>query len=188
MRRIALRWRLAGVACVAVVSLAAPLPAHAARGAGVGEAGLNVAFALPGIPALPGLCAPVSFSVAGGSQVAAIALADNVFGTAPYVGPVSITGGGSSPCAGVPVDQGNVSLAVNGASSLSGSVSCSFSGQYVRFGGTVLAEMTGPCNLNGTSEPTAGIVVMGALRPTSGDGVTSNITQAHFDGAYALEG
>ncbi len=179
------RWLGAGATIAAAAAVSMPTGVAALSSAGAGEVGLIVDFASPGVQPPPVLCAAVSFSFRGGSQVAAITIP----GTQAYVGPVALNGSGGSACAGVPFDSGSVSLTATGSSGISvGAVNCSFGGIYVRLASAVVVQLTGPCTLGGVAEPTAGLVIVGVFRPTVGNGVTSPVTQASFNGAFALQG
>jgi hypothetical protein len=189
-----------GAAMAAAAAALAAVPgaqAQTVAGAGGGQFALLVNFASPGLPTPPTLCAPISFSFFGGSQVAAFTLTENPTNVLPYVGPVSFIGTGSSGCAGDALDFGSVSLNVSGSSGLSGSVSCSMTGLYVRIAAATLAIPNGSCTLNGASEPTAGFVVAGTFVPCqgngvtmplacSGNGVTAPITSGELYGGFVL--
>lgn len=173
---------VAGAAALLMGGQAASVSAAPAATA-VGELQANVSIS-PGIPPAKDLaCKPVTFSFSGGGQVASAPVGDVGW----YVGPIDFSGSGSSPCSDVFRDTfAPLSLTVGPNSNFTGSVYCaSLSGSLVRIGPVLLIVVGGTCMLNGTAYNSA-FVSEGVLRPVTGDGVTTAITSAVYNGAFEL--
>ena len=169
---------LVAVAPAALVVTTA-VPAHAATAfaaAGVVQGTVTLAPGLSVVP--PKVPDPQTFTF--GSTLLTGAAVDSTPCTA--VGSVATaTASGQSIVETLPVAVGTVTN-VN----VSGQVSGSLGGNYVRVGGVVAVALTGSLNCNGDA-PTSVVVGVGALFiPTSAAGAP--ITSAQFVGPFAAAG
>ena len=146
-----------------------------------------VGFAGSGVPTLPTLCAPVSFSFSGTAQGTAGAPPAE-----PFVGALGVTGSGGSICEDVTRGGGTVTVTVVSYLSFAGAagMSCGpLTGPYFRFGPHVILQVLGPCSIGGAPPTTTGVVVVGEFLPSNpGDGLIHPITSAVFVASYAGQG
>jgi hypothetical protein len=146
-----------------------------------------VSFSGAGIPALPDLCEPVSFTFSGTVQGSAVQA-----GTTAFAGALGISGSGSSGCEGVPFGSGTLSVSATSYASLAGeaSMSCpSLPGVYFRIASHALLEVGGACLIGSTPTNTIGVIVNGEVIPTTpGAGVLGPVTTADLAGALTGEG
>lgn len=184
MLRLSRRRTLAGCVVALTAAVASMLPASA-QVAGAGAVQLTISINAPGLAPVDALaCSPVTFSVSGNTQVAAV----DVSGQTDYVGPLAVTGSGSSNCADVERNFfGFLNLSVNG-SNHTGSVSCTnLAGDYIRVGAAVTVQVAGGCAIN-AANPTITLLASGIFQPTQGNGVTTWVTQGQYTGPFALVG
>lgn len=184
MLRLSRRRTLAGCVVALTAAVASMLPASA-QVAGGGAVQLTISIDAPGLAPVDALaCSPVTFSVGGNTQVAAV----DVSGQTDYVGPLAVTGSGSSSCADLERNFfGFITLSVSG-SNHTGTVSCtSLAGDYIRVGAAVTVQVAGGCVINGSAVSIT-LLASGVFEPTQGNGVTTSVTQGLYTGPFALVG
>jgi len=180
-------YRLRSIVVGAVALACTPVPAAAQAMAMAGAVSGIVSFGGGGLPPLPALCVPASFSFSGTAQLAMAGSSGSAF-----AGGVGVTGGGGSGCEDIAHGTGNVTVGVVTYVTIAGgtSVSCTgLTGPYFRFGPHVVLDVLGPCTVNGGATQTVGVVVTGEFLPANaGDGVQRPITSAVFAAVLAGQG
>ena len=182
-RRASLRFVVLTGAVAAVAAAQGVTASAAAAVVAAGE--LQAAAVLtPGIvPATSTQCAPDSFSFSGGGQVVSALVGD----VGDYVGPITFSGSGSSPCSDALRDTfATITVTVGPNSNFSGGVSCpSLSGSLVRVAAAVEITVAGTCTLNGTDYSSV-FVSTGVFAPDRVEGVTTPTTTGTYYGAFTL--
>jgi len=169
-------------ATLALIGVLAPHSATAAPSQTIsGIATTTVTFQGTGLPALPTLCSPVTFTMSGGAT--GVEVTGGV-----GVELLTLSGRGGSGCEDVSFGAGTVT--VTAVSQFFGWTTCGpLNGTYFRFGASVVLDVVGPCSIQGGPSVTTGVVVGGALVPSNvGGGVLAPITSASFAGAFVGQG
>lgn len=196
-RRASLRFVvLAGAAALVAGGQGVTASAAAAVFA-AGEMQATVQITPPGIPpATATQCAPDTFTFSGGGQVASVLI--GAVGT--YVGPITFSGSGSSPCTDVLRDTfAPITVTVGPNSNFSGGVSCPLlTGSLVRITSVVEITVAGTCTLNGDPYNSVFIstgafvpgcdqtTISGVVLPDCEQGVTRPVTSGTYTGAFTL--
>jgi hypothetical protein len=168
---------------IALAAFQVPPVSAAAAVMAAGELQVRVSIT-PGIAPITALqCAPDTFSFSGGGQVVSFLAGD----VGDYVGPITLSGTGSSACSDALRDTfATVSVTVGPNSNFSGDVSCPLlTGSLVRVATHALLVLGGTCTLNG-SPYTSAFVSTGEFAPDSGEGLTVPITGGTYTGAFSL--
>jgi hypothetical protein len=181
--------RVAALTAIPVALALAASPAAALEeNAGGGDVEGTVAFASPSqsVPPLGKPCAATSWSFSGGSTVAAIIDSNG----SEFAGALTITAAGGAPCATIDHEVGAVTaLDARGVDVLLNSrVSCTLlagTGTYVRAAGHVLLDATASCQVNAWPAALVNFVASGEFTPTQGDGITTAVSAARFDGSFS---
>lgn len=149
-----------------------------------GEMQATVQIAPPGIPPATAMqCAPDTFSFSGGGQVASVLV--GAVGT--YIGPITFSGSGSSPCTDVLRDTfATITVTVGPNSNFSGDVSCpALTGSLVRVTSVVEITVAGTCTLNGDAYNSV-FISTGVFMPDGQQGVITPVTSGTYTGAFTL--
>jgi hypothetical protein len=134
-------------------------------------------------------CVADSWSFSGGSTEAVMFNVNE----SQYVGPLAISAAGNS-CATTGLEAGPItSLSASGGYSPLNigfwSTSCNLvpgtTNEYFRIGTHVLVLVNTNCYVNAWPAPNTAFISTGEFRPTNGDGVDFNITQAAYDGVFS---
>jgi hypothetical protein len=161
-----------------------PLP-DPSRPANVGGGAVSgaVTFASPGVPPSGQPCRATSFAFNGASDSAWL----NAAITA-YVGPITITGSGGSPCETATSGSGPVTLSASGSNPLGSTLSCpSLVGNFTRVLTDVTVVVSGDCRINDFPTFSVQFLAHGEFVPTNdGAGVTAPVLTATFAGAFAI--
>lgn len=183
-RRASLRFVVLAGATTFVAAgqgVTASAAAAAVTAAGELQAGVQITPGIP--PATATQCAPVSFTFSGGGQVASAL----VGAVGDYIGPITFSGSGSSPCSDVERDTfAAVTVTVGPDSNFSGGVSCpALTGSLVRITSVVEITVAGTCTLNG--DPYNSVFVStGVFLPDGDQGLITPITSGTYTGAFTL--
>lgn len=186
-----MRRRSRALACATLplaVTLAASPVSALEENAGGGDAEGAVTFASPAqsVPPLGQPCAATSWTFSGVSTVAVVF---DVNGS-EYIGSLSISVAGGSPCATVDHEIGTVTaLSASGFNPLfNARLTCSYlpgTGSYVRAASHVVLDVTATCQVNAWNPAQVQFVATGEFTPTQGDGITTAVTAAAFDGTFS---
>jgi hypothetical protein len=133
---------------------------------------------------LPALgCGPTAFTVSGGSQAAIVSVASvTSSGVYDYIGPLTITGSGSSTCENsASALVGNMTLSIVSADGGVGMSCASMAGAFTRQARLEIVELSGSCRIQGVTLQVS-LFSGTAYEPLQGDGVTSAVTQAALEG------
>lgn len=152
-------------------------PATAGGGAFVGELAYR-----PGLA--HGSCAATSFDV--GAQAAAAVLNVAVSG---FVGPVGLTGSGTSPCESFALGgTGTMALRLQGRGPTDSHIVCDISGPYTRAAVVLTAALRGGCVVNGLSAHGVAVRIGAIVAPESpvGGGVIVPLQTARLAGTFAV--
>jgi len=174
---------LTGAALMLVGGQAVPASAAVAVMA-AGELKVAVQITPPGIPpVIAGQCAPDSFTFSGGGQVASFLIGD----VGAYVGPITLSGSGSSPWSDPERDLfAPVSVTVGPNSNFSGNVSCPLlTGSLIRVAMATELTVAGTCTLNGNDYNSV-FVSVGVFVPDNEEGGITPITSGTYSGAFSL--
>jgi hypothetical protein len=164
--------------------LALPTAASAGSNIGAGTVDGTATFdAGYGIPPGP-TCGATRFSLSGDSK-ASVVVNTIIKG---FVGQMTLTGSGSSPCETAAGGAGQ--LTFSATSTGNNFLSCpSLTGGYTRFVADVSAQLGGTCTINNLSGVPVSLTFHGDFVPdglTTGAGSSQPITSATFAGAYVL--
>lgn len=151
----------------------------AASGGGVSHGTLE--YAEPGLPKLA--CRTTRFDVTAEGPVA---FADVVF--SGFAGTVQVTGTGGASCEDMALGLGSMTLTLDGVGPSGSRLSCpAVEGPYTRAGTSLVATLTGDCEVNGFPAGRLKWTYSVQTAPLDGaGGATVPVTRTTFDGAFVI--
>ncbi len=164
--------------------------------AGGGPLLATITYTTGGIPIPPHACVPSSsFTLSGGSPAGVVVQLVND----EYVGPITVSGSGTTPCADSALEFGTMPagspVTIVGNSPVTGSsLACNdiarpLTGQYLRIGVHLHIALQGACSVNGSTPSFAIVAAEGELVPVPGTVPAPGavVPQWQFAGAFALD-
>lgn len=174
---------LALAASVTLAALTSPLPADAAgMNVGAGAFTGTVEFDGAGIPPVGAPCQATSFTLDGLAE--GVVFNTTILG---YAGDVELDGFGSTSCENATASGGSLTIDAHGVGPTESTLDClGLTGHFVRKLNYVEVVLTGDCTINGINTSGILFVAEAEFHPTAGDGITSNVTEGAFEGAFVV--
>lgn len=143
----------------------------------------TIAYAPVPLPAVGAPCRPTSFSLDAESVGAG---ANSVI--SGYVGPIAVTGTGSSPCEYMTIGEGTVALNLTGRNDLGSELECAgLAGRWTRTLTDLTVQVSGSCTVNRYG---AGVVLvvmrLQSLPNGVGGGVLTSVSSATAAGMFTI--